>query len=183
MSQQRSGRGMAACSLYNRVMSMPAQTRPSTADGFSNPPLDDIRVLLRTLRVIAVVGFSPRPTRPSNNLSRQMQRFGLRIIPIRPGISEGLGEPAYASLSDMPPALRAQVDLVNVFRDSRYVPDIVEESLALGMRALWLQEGVWHAEAGQRARDGGMQVIMDRCLMRDYARLAMSDAPTPATEH
>jgi predicted CoA-binding protein len=97
--------------------------------------MDDIRVLLPTLRVIAVIGFSPRPTRPSNNLSRQMQRFGLRIIPIRPGISEGLGEPAYASLSDMPPALQAQVDLVNVFRDSRYVPDIVEESLALGMKA------------------------------------------------
>jgi predicted CoA-binding protein len=178
MSQQRTERGMGVLSLYNRVMSMPARTPVRIADGFSNPSMEDIRVLLRRLRVIAVLGFSPRPTRPSNNLSRQMQRFGLRIIPIRPGISEGLGEPAYASLSDMPAALRAQVDLVNVFRDSRYVPDIVEESLALGMKALWLQEGVWHAEAGQRARDGGMQVIMDRCLMRDYARLAMGDAPT-----
>jgi predicted CoA-binding protein len=183
MSQWRQEHGMAARSLYNHVMSMPAQIRSSAAESFSNPPLDDIRILLRTLRVVAVIGFSPRPARPSNNLARQMQRFGLRIIPIRPGISEGLGEPAYANLSDMPAALRAQVDLVNVFRDSRYVPDIVEESLALGMKALWLQEGVWHAESGQRARDGGMQVIMDRCLMRDYARLAMGDAPTPATEH
>ena len=173
-----SGSGSGAPSLYNCDMSTPAHSLPSTPDGFSNPSAEDIRALLRRLRVIAVIGFSPRPARPSNNLSRQMQRFGLRIIPIRPGIDEGLGEPAYASLSAMPPALRAQVDLVNVFRDSRYAPDIVEESLALGMKALWLQEGVWHAEAGQRARAGGMQVIMDRCLMRDYARLAM-----PAAEH
>ena len=84
MSQQRTERGMGVLSLYNRVMSMPAHTPVSSAAGFSNPSMDTIRLLLRRLRVIAVLGFSPRPTRPSNNLSRQMQRFGLRIIPIPP---------------------------------------------------------------------------------------------------
>ena len=134
---------------------------------FQNPPDGEIRELLRRVRTIAVVGLSPRTNRPSHGVAAQMQRFGYRIIPVRPAVDTVLGEKAYASLREVPD----RFDLVDVFRAPEYVDPIVEECIALGTPALWLQEGVVNIPAAERARRAGMTVVMDRCVYREYLRL------------
>jgi len=136
---------------------------------FANPEPEQIKVLLRSVKTIAVVGFSPKPGRPSYGVARQMQRFGYRIIPVRPGISEGLGEKAYPDLASVP----ERIDLVNVFRASKYVSQVVEECLRLELKHIWMQENIWNEEAAERAQAAGMTVVMDRCVLRDYTRLCL----------
>ena len=131
---------------------------------FANPSPDRIRSLLREVKTIAVVGLSPRPERPSYRVSRAMQGFGFRILPVRPAVSEVLGEKAYARLSDLP----FVPDLVDVFRASSEVSPIVDECIALGVRHIWLQDGVIDEEAAARATAAGITVVMDRCIWRDY---------------
>lgn len=133
-------------------------------DKFQNPPEQEIRELLSSVRTIAVVGLSPMPKRPSHRVASQMQRFGYRIIPVRPGVESVLGEKAYASLREVP----GKVDLVDVFRASAYVDKIVGDCLALKLPALWLQDGVVDFPAALRARAAGMKVVMNRCVYRDY---------------
>ena len=137
---------------------------------FANPEPEKICALLKSVKTIAVVGFSPRPGRPSHNIARQMQRFGFRIIPVRPGIRDGLGEKAYPDLASVP----EPIDLVNVFRASGYIPQVVEECLSLGLKNIWMQENIWNEAAAERARAAGMTVVMDRCIMRDYTRLCLA---------
>ncbi len=134
---------------------------------FQNPPDEEIRGLLRRVRTIAVVGLSPRTYRPSHGVAAQMQRFGYRIIPVRPAVDAVLGEKAYASLREVPD----KFDLVDVFRAPEYVDQIVEECIALGVPAIWLQEGVVNIPAAERARQAGLIVVMDRCVYREYLRL------------
>jgi predicted CoA-binding protein len=134
---------------------------------FANPSPDEIRALLARVKTIAVVGLSPRPDRPSHTVARALQRFGYRIVPVRPALTEVLGEPAYARLTDIPFA----VDLVDVFRAPEHVPAIVEEALAIGAPAIWLQDGVVQEAAAERARAAGLTVVMDRCIYRDYMTL------------
>ena len=134
---------------------------------FQNPPDEEIRELLRRVRTIAVVGLSPRTNRPSHGVAAQMQRFGYRIIPVRPAVDTVLGEKAYASLREVPDPF----DLVDVFRAPEYVDQIVEECIALGAPAIWLQEGVVNSPAAERARQAGLTVVMDRCVYREYLRL------------
>lgn len=134
---------------------------------FQNPDLDDIRRLLQQVRTIAVVGLSPRTSRPSHQVAGAMQRFGYRIIPVRPAVREVLGERAYGSLREVP----EPIDLVDVFRASEHVAGIVDTCIELGLPALWLQDGVVDSAAAMRARDAGITVIMDRCIYRDYVRL------------
>ena len=137
---------------------------------FVNPEPEQICALLRGVKTIAVLGYSPKPDRPSHNVARRMQQFGFRIIPVRTGIDEGLGEKAYCDLASVP----ERIDLVNVFRTSEYLPEIVDECLRLGLKNLWIQEGIRDEEAATRARaSGGMTVVMDRCIMRDYSRLCL----------
>ena len=133
----------------------------------ANPTPDQIRSLLREVKTIAVVGLSPRAERPSYRVSRAMQGFGYRIVPVRPAVSEVLGEKAYARLADIP----FPVDLVNVFRESAAIPGLVEESLAINAPALWIQEGIVHDEAAERARAAGLTVVMGRCIWKDYVGL------------
>ena len=133
---------------------------------FQNPPEDEIRTLLARVRTIAVVGLSPQPSRPSHGVSKSMQRFGYRIIPVRPAVDDVLGERAYASLKD----LLEKPDLVDVFRAPEYVDAIVDDCIALGFPALWLQLGVVNEEAALRAQAAGIKVIMDRCVYQDYVR-------------
>ena len=135
--------------------------------GFSNPSMDEIRTLLQRIKTIAVVGLSPSPHRPSYGVAKALQKFGYRIIPVNPAVSEVLGEKAYPSLRDVPEA----VDLVDVFRESHHVAAIVDDCIALKLPALWLQDGVIDSQAAARAQAGGMTVIMDRCIYRDYAQL------------
>ena len=131
---------------------------------FTNPTPDQLRSLLREVKTIAVVGLSPRVERPSYRVSRAMQGFGYRIVPVRPAVTEVLGEKAYARLSDIP----FPVDLVDVFRNADEVGPIVDECIALGVKRLWLQDGVVNEEAAQKARAAGITVVMDRCVWRDY---------------
>ncbi len=134
---------------------------------FENPGPDAIRALLKRVKTIAVVGFSPKPGRPSHNIARQLQRFGFRIIPVRPGIAEGLGEKAYPNL----PAVPDPIDLVDVFRAAEHVPALVDDCIRIGVKNLWLQDGIVNDEAAEKARAAGITVVMDRCIMRDYTRL------------
>jgi hypothetical protein len=134
---------------------------------FANPSDDNIRHLLQTVKSIAVVGFSTRPQRPSHGVARAMQQTGYRIIPVRPALTEALGERAYASITDLP----AVPDLVDVFRAPQHVAGIVDECIARGVKALWLQEGVVDEAAAQRAQAAGITVIMDRCILKDYWKL------------
>jgi uncharacterized protein len=133
---------------------------------FQNPSPEEIKDLLQRVKTIAVVGLSPKPDRPSFGVSLAMQRFGYRIVPVRPALDEALGEKAYAKLADIP----FPVDLVNVFRESAAIPGVVEEALAIGAPALWIQEGIIHDEAAEKARAAGLTVVMDRCIYKDYMR-------------
>ena len=134
---------------------------------FQNPGDEKIRQLLRVTRTVAVVGLSPKPNRPSHGVARALQRFGYRIIPVRPVVKEVLGEPAYASLEEVPES----IDLVDVFRAPEYVDAVVDSCIALGIPAIWLQEGVINDAAAARAEAAGMTVVMDRCTYKDYVRL------------
>ena len=135
---------------------------------FANPSRDQLQALCRGLRTIAVVGLSPNPARPSHGVARALQRLGLRIVPVRPALNEVLGEPAWPSLSAIPEDLRRQIDVVDVFRNADQVAPLVDECIALGLPAIWLQDGVIDEVAAQRGREAGLTVVMDRCLWRDY---------------
>ena len=134
---------------------------------FSNPDDATLRALFDRVRTIAVVGLSPQPARPSFRVALAMQRYGFRIVPVRPLVDEVLGEKAYASLADIP----FRVDLVDVFRAAEHVPAIVEQCLALHLPSIWIQEGIVHDAAAHLAQTGGMTVVMDRCLLKEYVRL------------
>lgn len=132
-----------------------------------NPNADERRALLKKIRTIAVLGLSPKPERPSYRVASQLQSFGYRVIPVRPGIDTLLGERVYTNII----SISEPVDLVNVFRRAEYLPQIIEECLARGVPALWAQLGIVHPDAAARARHGGMTVIMDRCIAVDYREL------------
>ena len=123
--------------------------------------------LLRTCKTIAVVGLSSTPWRPSYGVSEYMQASGYRIIPVNPKETEVLGEKAWPTLDDVP----EPVDLVNIFRQSQYVPEIVEAAIRIGSKGVWMQEGVIHEEAARRAREAGLDVVMDRCILKEHRKL------------
>src|SRR5690348_10580672 len=125
---------------------------------------DEIGELLGWMKTIAVVGLSSDPMRPSFGVSQYMQRRGYRIIPVNPNESSVLGEKAYPNLSEVP----EKIDLVDVFRRSEFVPEIVEETIRLRIPAVWLQEGVIDQAAAKRARDAGLTVVMDRCILKEH---------------
>jgi uncharacterized protein len=124
--------------------------------------------LLRTCKTIAVVGLSSSRWRPSYGVSEYMQASGYRIIPVNPKETEVLGEKAWPTLEDVP----EPVDLVNIFRQSQFVPEIVEAALRIGAKGVWMQEGVIHDEAARRAREAGLEVVMDRCILKEHRKLA-----------
>lgn len=134
---------------------------------FRNPPEEEIRALLERVKTIAVVGLSPKPGRPSHGVAQAMQRFGYRIVPVRPALDQVLGEKAYASLAEIP----FPVDLVDVFRAAEYIPEVVKDCLAIGAPAIWIQEGIVHEAAAKRACAAGVTVVMDRCIYKDYMAL------------
>lgn len=129
------------------------------------PVTDVADKILASARTIAVVGLSPDPRRPSHGVARYLQRAGYRIIPVNPNVAEVLGERAYASLRQIPEA----VDVVEVFRRSEFVGAIVDDAIAIKASAVWLQDGVVDEDAAARARDSGLDVVMDDCMMRRHA--------------
>lgn len=128
---------------------------------------DAIRSLLQQVHTIAVVGLSPDESRPSFRVARGLQSLGYRIIPVRPSTTEVLGERAYPDLESLPQL----PDIVDVFRAAEHVPDIVASCIKLGVKRIWLQEGIVHEAAAQRAREAGITVVMDRCLWREALAL------------
>lgn len=123
--------------------------------------------LLRSSHVIAVVGLSGDEMRPSHGVAHYMQRAGYRIIPVNPNETEVLGEKAYARLEDVP----EKIDIVDIFRRSIYVRAVVDSAIRIGARAIWMQEGVVDEESAQIARAAGLEVVMDRCILKDHRSL------------
>jgi predicted CoA-binding protein len=142
-------------------MSDACETQPSDATP------EEIRAILRETKVVAVVGLSDRPDRASYQVAAYLQAAGYRVIPVNPAVSEVLGEKAYASLRDVP----GPIDLVDVFRKSEAVPEVVEDAVAVGAKAVWMQEGVVHHAAAGRARAAGLRVVMNRCVLKEHAAI------------
>ncbi|MDM0117094.1 CoA-binding protein [Variovorax sp. J22R133] len=128
----------------------------------------DMRALFARTRTIAVVGLSPKPHRTSHAVSQYMLAQGFRIIPVNPNAREVFGEPAYATLTEA--AQHEKIDLVNVFRHSEDVPPVIDEAIAIGAPAVWLQLGIWHDEAAAKAQAAGLEVVQDRCIMVEHRR-------------
>src|ERR1700753_957497 len=132
---------------------------------------ETIRTILEKTKTIAVLGLSDNPNRAAFHVSKYMQQEGYRIVPVHPGVPKALGEKAYPSL-DAAYAAEGRIDLVDVFRASQYVPEIVKDVIRLKIPYLWLQEGVYHEEAVKWAEAAGVKVIADRCIYKEHARLA-----------
>jgi uncharacterized protein len=131
----------------------------------TQPSSDDaIGALLKEAKTIAVVGLSSSPLRPSYGVSAYMQSQGYKIIPINPGIRGALGEKAFGTLSEAP----EKIDIVNIFRRSIFVPEVVDEAIRLHPQAIWMQEGVVHEAAAAKARQAGILVVMDRCILKEH---------------
>ncbi|HKE45527.1 MAG TPA: CoA-binding protein [Steroidobacteraceae bacterium] len=143
---------------------------------FQNPPQAEIDQLLRSARIIAMVGLSPNPARPSYGVARHLLGYRYRVIPVNPNCETVLGAKAVPDLAAAKGSLQPgeTIDIVDVFRQPEAVPEIVEDCVRLGFKALWLQLGVVHEEAAERARAAGIFVVMDRCLYRERAALEVS---------
>jgi predicted CoA-binding protein len=123
--------------------------------------------ILEAAQTIAVVGLSGKRYRPSYGVSEYLKRSGYRIIPVNPNETQVLGEKAYPDLDSIP----EPVDIVDIFRRSEYVPEIIEAAIRIGAKAVWMQEGVIHEQAAARAEQAGLAVVMDRCILKDHRRL------------
>jgi hypothetical protein len=130
---------------------------------FTNPDSLSIRLMLQQIHTVAVVGLSPNAQRPSFHVAHGLQSLGYRIIPVRPLVNVVLGERAWPDLESLPEL----PDIVDVFRSSEHVPGIVASCIKLGIKRIWLQEGVIHEVAAQQAVQAGIMVIMNRCMWRD----------------
>jgi uncharacterized protein len=132
-----------------------------------DPPDEVLRELLQRSRTLAVVGLSDRPGRPSFEVSQNLQNAGYRVIPVNPNAGSVLGERSYASLAEVP----EKVDMVVVFRQPQFVEPIVDQAIRAGVPAVWMQVGIRNPEAALKARDAGLDVVMDRCAWMEYQRL------------
>ena len=130
--------------------------------------MKQISELLHSSHTIAVVGLSCKRFRPSYGVAEYLQRAGYRIITVNPLETQVLGEKAYPDLESIP----GPIDIVDIFRRSEFVPEIVEAAIRKGAKAIWMQEGVHHEGARRRAEEAGLIVIMDRCILKDHRRLA-----------
>jgi len=146
------------------VCALPDRSSAAEIRRYQDPMV--IREILHTARTIAIVGLSSNVLRPSHFVGFYLLRHGYRIIPVNPNEREVLGEQAYATLSDVP----VHVDVVDVFRASPYVPAIAEEAVRVGADALWMQFGVISGQGARIAEQGGLKVVMDRCMKVEHAR-------------
>jgi predicted CoA-binding protein len=129
--------------------------------------MNGIAEILKSAHTIAVVGLSGKRFRPSYGVAEYLQRAGYRIIPVNPNESEVLGEKCYPDLDSVPEA----IDIVDIFRRSEHVPELVEAAIRRGAKAVWMQESVTHETAARRAKAAGLAVVMDRCILKDHRRL------------
>lgn len=129
--------------------------------------MTDIRALLTNAKTIAVVGLSSKPERASYQVAAYLQHHGYRIIPVNPKEEVVLGEQGYATLHDVP----VHIDIVNVFRASKDVPPVIDDAIAVGADAVWLQLEITHPEAEEKARIAGLRVVANRCIKIDHQQL------------
>ncbi|MCH7643042.1 MAG: CoA-binding protein [Chloroflexi bacterium] len=130
---------------------------------------EQLRAILTNYRNVAVVGLSPNPDRPGNEVARYLLANGYNVIPVNPGVDEVLGLRSYPTLEDVP----EPIEIVDVFRRSEYVPDIARSAAGIGAKVLWTQLGVISAEGAEIAASAGLQVVMDRCALIEHRRLAV----------
>ncbi len=127
---------------------------------------DPVTEILRSARTIAVVGLSSKRFRPSYGVAEYLQSAGYRIIPVNPNEREVLGEKCYPRLEEVP----EKVDIVDIFRRSELVPEVVESAIRIGAKAVWMQEGVIHSQVAERARQAGLIVVMDTCILKEHIK-------------
>ncbi len=139
----------------------------SLKDAYNLPSDEDIIEIFNATKIIAVIGLSPKPHRPSHRVSKHMQEFGFDIIPVRPAVTEVLGKKAYPSLQDIP----FNIDLVDVFRASKYVAEIIDQCINKNVNTIWLQEGVVDADSALKAQRENIFTVMNKCIYKEYARL------------
>ena len=129
---------------------------------------DQVTELLQQAKTVAVVGLSDTPARPSYGVAVYLQTHGYRIVPVNPSLREVLGEKAYPSLLEVPAEVK--IDIVDVFRRSEYLPEIVAQAIQRKVAAVWMQEGVIHEQAAETARQAGIVVVMDRCILKEHQK-------------
>ena len=127
----------------------------------------DVEIQLRESKTIAVVGMSPRPSRPSHYVAKYLMEQGYKVIPVNPAVEEVLGMKSYPDIVSIP----ERVDMVDIFRRSSQVPPVVEDAIEAGARFIWMQDGVVNEDAAERARNAGMSVVMDNCTLREHSRI------------
>lgn len=133
-----------------------------------NPPLEEIDAVLEKYEVVAVVGLSPKPERDSHKVAKYMKEHNYTIVPVNPGQKNILGEKCYPNLKAIP----FPVDIVDVFRRPDAVPPIVDDAVEIGAKVIWMQLGIVHNEAAEKAREAGLEVVMDRCMKVEHMRMA-----------
>jgi predicted CoA-binding protein len=131
---------------------------------------DAVTQILDTSKTIAVVGLSANRMRPSYGVAEYLKAAGYRIIPVNPNQEDVLGEKSYPRLEDVP----GRVDIVDIFRRPEFVPEVVDSAIRIGARGIWMQEGVVHAEAAEKARRAGLFVIMDSCILKEHVKRVRS---------
>lgn len=139
----------------------------NNSEQFQNPSEEQIREILQRYKKVAVVGLSSDPSRPSHSVARYLQGKGFKIIPVNPTEKEILGEKVYPDLSSIP----EKVEIVDIFRRPEHVPSIVDEAIKVGVRVVWMQEGVVNHLAALKASQNGIRVVMDRCMLKECRAL------------
>ena len=139
----------------------------------ANPSMDELKKIYEQAGVIAVVGASADETKAAHTIPRYLKRQGFRIVPVNPKGGEILGEKAYTALGEIP----GDVDVVDVFRPSEETPDLARQAVEKGAKVLWLQQGIYSEEAERIAREGGMQVVMNRCMGETHYQLGLGPGP------
>jgi uncharacterized protein len=137
-----------------------------SAPGNSPSSTDIIADVLKNYKTVAVVGLSSRPMRPSFGVSQYMQSAGYRIVPVNPNETEVLGEKCYPRLEDVPPS--RHIEIVNIFRRSEYIPPIVDSAIKIGAKVIWMQQGIANPAAAAKARDAGLLVVEDACILIEH---------------
>jgi predicted CoA-binding protein len=133
----------------------------------TRPSLEDLRRILKDAKIIAVVGLSDKPDRPSHTVPAYLQQQGYRIIPVNPMVTEVLGEKSYASLRDVP----GKVDVVDIFRKAEDVPPVIDDAILKGVKVVWMQLGIVNEEAAAKAEAAGIEVVMDTCIGATHRKL------------
>ena len=132
-----------------------------------NPSPEEIRYILQKTKKIAIAGLSPKENRPSNRVAKYLMEHGFEIVPVNPGQKEILGEKCFRSITDIP----FDVDIADLFLNSSRVPDAVDQAIEKGIKVIWMQLGIYHREAGEKAFNSGAKVVMDRCIKTEHEKL------------